>query len=250
LPLTKHFFMPGYSASTGGLTRESGLFATRAAFQTDIGAQRQFWQALSGESSPALAEDVLLVSLFCYDNAALPGLLDCWAGGMQRILAIVPAGKALPRIAAWFDAGPALKPGMRLERGALSVLVTPMLDLDRYDRLLWACDLNFVRGEDSFVRAQYAARPMVWQAYPQEADAHLVKLEAFLTRYGSLASPALQVNAAFWRAWNREAEVATLWPAFLDARAALLDHAGRWANIQAEHTDLAANLLKFHRKWL
>ena len=40
-----------------------------------------------------------------------------------------------------------------------------------------------VRGEDSFVRAQWAALPFVWQAYPQADAAHLTKVAAFLDRY-------------------------------------------------------------------
>ena len=46
--------------------------------------------------------------------------------------------------------------------------------------MLWACDLNFVRGEDSLVRALWAGKPFVWQIYPQHDDAHHAKLEAFL----------------------------------------------------------------------
>jgi hypothetical protein len=68
----------------------------------------------------------------------------------------------------------------------------PFLPQVRYDELLWACDLNFVRGEDSFVRAQWAAKPFVWQIYPQAEDAHRVKLDAFLARHpAGAAAPVL-----------------------------------------------------------
>ena len=46
--------------------------------------------------------------------------------------------------------------------------------------MLWACDVNFVRGEDSLVRALWAGKPLVWHIYPQHDDAHDAKLEAFL----------------------------------------------------------------------
>jgi len=49
-----------------------------------------------------------------------------------------------------------------------------------FDHLLWACDLNFVRGEDSLVRALWAGKPFVWHIYPQHDDAHHAKLDAFL----------------------------------------------------------------------
>jgi uncharacterized repeat protein (TIGR03837 family) len=46
--------------------------------------------------------------------------------------------------------------------------------------MLWACDLNFVRGEDSLVRALWAGKPFIWHIYPQDDNAHHAKLEAFL----------------------------------------------------------------------
>ena len=50
----------------------------------------------------------------------------------------------------------------------------------QYDLLLRSCDLNFVRGEDSLVRALWAGRAFVWQIYPQADGAHATKLEAVL----------------------------------------------------------------------
>ncbi|MFZ9958678.1 MAG: elongation factor P maturation arginine rhamnosyltransferase EarP [Burkholderiaceae bacterium] len=59
--------------------------------------------------------------------------------------------------------------------------------LREFDAVLQSCDLNFVRGEDSFVRAHYAAAgrwqvPFVWQPYRQTAGAHLDKLAAWQRR--------------------------------------------------------------------
>jgi uncharacterized repeat protein (TIGR03837 family) len=66
-----------------------------------------------------------------------------------------------------------------------------------FDHLLWACDLNFVRGEDSLVRALWAGKPFIWHIYPQDDGAHLVKLGAFLDW---LQAPA-DLRAAH-AAWN------------------------------------------------
>src|SRR5436190_1180092 len=70
-----------------------------------------------------------------------------------------------------------------LTRGRLTLATLPFVTQDDYDRLLWHCDVNIVRGEDSFVRAQWAAQPFVWHIYPQADDAHRVKLEEFLRRF-------------------------------------------------------------------
>jgi uncharacterized repeat protein (TIGR03837 family) len=84
-------------------------------------------------------------------------------------------------------------------RGALTVRVLPFVPQPDYDRLLWACDLNFVRGEDSFVRAQWAGRPFVWHIYPQDENLHHKKLRAFLQRYAGLDS----LNASRCVEWRR-----------------------------------------------
>jgi hypothetical protein len=77
--------------------------------------------------------------------------------------------------------------GAAMTRGALTVRVLPFVTQPDYDRLLWACDLNFVRGEDSWVRAQWAGVPFVWHIYPQDNALHHVKLRAFLQRYADQA---------------------------------------------------------------
>ncbi len=68
------------------------------------------------------------------------------------------------------------------------------LTQDEFDSALQACDLNFVRGEDSFVRAHWAAAsqwqvPFVWQPYRQDGQAHEDKLQGWLTTVGELDSP-------------------------------------------------------------
>ncbi len=117
------------------------------------------------------------MSLFCYPQAPLMALLEAWAAGSQPIRVIsfdgTPGAQALRAFGA----------GAGRRRGALAGEILPFLAQDDYDRVLWACDWNFVRGEDSFVRAQLAGRPLVWQAYPQAGNAHAIKLQAFLDRY-------------------------------------------------------------------
>ncbi|MBU1664222.1 MAG: elongation factor P maturation arginine rhamnosyltransferase EarP, partial [Gammaproteobacteria bacterium] len=118
-------------------------------------------------------------------------------------------------------------------------------------RLLWACDGNFVRGEDSFVRAQFAARPLIWQAYRQEEGAHLDKLAAFLDLYcADLPSADASLVREMWQAWNREEDMAILWPGWIEALPTLSAHARTWATHLAKQSDLASNLVKFINKLL
>ena len=175
-PLKKTFFFPGFTLKTGGLLRERDLRSDRAAF--DLAAQAEFWRSVN--VAPR-TDDELRVSLFCYDNPALPELLQCWADGPTAVRVLATSGAATEQIARWF--GNALLSGTQLCRGSLTVQALPFLSQTNYDRLLWSCDVNFVRGEDSFVRAQWAEQPFVWQIYHQSEGTHLIKRDAFLTRY-------------------------------------------------------------------
>lgn len=221
LPLTKHFFFPGFAAGTGGLIREK---------DADFG-QRAIGSALS-------------VSMFCYDNPALPKLLTAWAEGGEPIVCRVADGLPRRQVALWL--GSAFAPGDVARCGALELTALPFVPQPDYDRLLGASDLNFVRGEDSFVRAQWAERPFVWQAYPQAEGAHRPKIEAFLDRYGrALPQDRRAATADFHRAWNGRGDIAAAWPSFRIALPALAEHAKPWADEIASHGNIAENLVRF-----
>ncbi len=241
-PLTRHFFFPGFTARTGGLVRERDLLARRDAFQSDRGAQAAFWRGITGAVPP---ETAVKLSLFGYAGAPYEALLEAMVRHAGALWIAAPEGAASAAVAAWLNGR------KRGSRGAVQAFTVPFVDQDRYDLLLWACDLNFVRGEDSFVRAQWAARPLVWQIYPTEDGAHWVKLGAFLARYtaGMDRSHAGCVTA-MWEAWNRGEDVAAAWRRFDAGLAAVSAHAEAWAAGLAEQPDLASQLASFSDKVL
>ncbi|MHB1092011.1 MAG: elongation factor P maturation arginine rhamnosyltransferase EarP [Thiobacillus sp.] len=226
LPLTKYFFFPGYTPGTGGLLAEADVAGRRTAFVHD--GMPAFWRELGLDTPQA---DELRVSLFAYENPALPGLLDVWAADPHPVTCLVPEGRVIPQLAAWL-AVPGLRAGDTGRRGALQLHVLPFMNQDWYDRLLWACDLNFVRGEDSCVRAQWAARPLVWQAYPQADNAHWDKVNALLTHYtaGLDRTTADAVNG-LWQRWNGMPiahGMPACWAAWRSRQAAIERHAQAW----------------------
>ena len=156
---TKRFFYPGFTADTGGLLRESDLQERQQRFD------RMAWRK---KHAPDLAPDALLISLFCYEPAALPQLLAQLAGTPHHLL--VTPGRPLAAVQQAL-AGMPVHP---------SWSALPYTTQDGFDDMLWACDLNFVRGEDSLVRALWAGQPFIWHIYPQDDNAHHAKLEAFL----------------------------------------------------------------------
>ncbi|GAA3529441.1 elongation factor P maturation arginine rhamnosyltransferase EarP [Zobellella aerophila] len=244
LPLRKHFFFPGFGADTGGLLRERGLLERRRAFQADSAGLAAFWHRLE---LPQPAPGELRLSLFSYGSAELPALLHCWSASPRPVFCLLPEGRYAEPVAHWFGQEGA-EPGAHWQRGNLQVRVMPFLEQDNYDRLLWACDLNLVRGEDSFVRAQWAGRPLVWQLYRQQENAHRIKLQAFLDRYtAGLASGPARALYDFWQAWDRETGVAAAWPAFIAHYDALMRHAEDWIERQKKVGDLATNLVRFCR---
>ncbi|MGI4778145.1 MAG: elongation factor P maturation arginine rhamnosyltransferase EarP [Janthinobacterium lividum] len=192
--LAKRFFYPGFTARTGGLLREPGLAERQAAFD------RRAWLAAHGIDW----QGERLVSLFCYEPRALADLLAQWAGGAERTRLLVTAGRATLAVRTALQAsGVASQDGT----GMLSISYLPLLAQTAFDELLWAGDFNFVRGEDSLVRAIWAGKPFAWQIYPQDDDAHHVKLDALLDVID--APPAWR---RFHAAWNATDAAVVAWP--------------------------------------
>jgi uncharacterized repeat protein (TIGR03837 family) len=244
LPLKKYFFFPGFTEATGGLLRESDLERRRREFSASPAAREDFLARL-GVPAASLGADTGLVSLFAYENAALAGLLDAWSRGERPILGLVPPGHnraALERFA-----GRPLAPGEAVRAGPLELRAIPFVPQQDYDRLLWSCDLNFVRGEDSFVRAQWAAKPMLWHAYPQRENAHRAKLTAFLDVYlAGLSSPAADAAREFSLAWNGFGQIADqAWRDLVAYFPEWRRHAERWREKQMEQQDLCSRLVQF-----
>ncbi|MDP1531840.1 elongation factor P maturation arginine rhamnosyltransferase EarP [Rhodoferax sp.] len=184
--LTKHFFYPGFTTGTGGLLREPDLLARQARFD------RQAW--LDDLGLPWQGER--LVSLFCYEPAGLDALLLSLASGAQPSCLLVTPGRASAAVRAELARMNTLDPSWN-QRSVLSVFYLPQLSQFDFDHLLWASDVNFVRGEDSLVRALWAGKPLVWHIYPQHDGVHAHKLATFLDWLQAPAS-----LRAFHRRWN------------------------------------------------
>jgi uncharacterized repeat protein (TIGR03837 family) len=243
LPLARRFWFPGFTVRTGGLLRERELLAQRDAFLRRTDAQNALWSALR---TPPPAADEIRVSLFCYPNVSLHALLDAWAEGQSPVSCLVPKGVVRDSLDRW-TGGHVSDVGEALARGRLTLRMIPFVDQDDYDRLLWLCDINFVRGEDSFVRAQWAGRPFVWHIYPQAESAHWVKLDAFLDRFeAGMSNTSMSAVRRFWHAWNGATDapaMAEAWRDLAALRYAIGEHAQSWASRLASLPELADGLV-------
>lgn len=233
--LRKTFFFPGFTARTGGLLREGSLISARDTFQAAP------WLASMGfEPQP----EALLVSLFAYENPTLANLIKAWAVSSRPIHCLVPSGKILTSI------NEAIKQelvvGDIYSQGNLHLQVIPFITQTEYDKLLWACDINFVRGEDSFVRAQWAAKPMLWHIYPQEEEVHITKLNAFLDHYTAHYSEQLaNTIRASWLAWNQGENIESYWHQLISQLPDWRLHSQIWCDSLLEQPDLAGQLVTF-----
>lgn len=232
--LVKHFFFPGFTPATGGLLRERGLSAERDAMQQSDALQDSFLRSAGvPDDLRALRRGgARMVSLFCYPSAPAAELAAALATDPRPTLLLVPQGVA-----------PGLESACRAP-GAPRIARLPFMVQPDFDRLLWCADLNFVRGEDSFVRAAWAARPLVWQIYPQDENVHLEKLDAWLARY-----PAPDSAQALIRAWNQPetgATAAAVTTALAPAEWSAWATAARdWDAAQSALPGLAENLASF-----
>ena len=240
--LTEYFFFPGFTSESGGLLREADLIDRCERFDRDPPARIDFLRSLGIDARPGER----FMSLFCYPDSPVAELID----GLKAIEGQASAATGTPEN--WQLLIPeGIAPELSVRRGVRRV---PFVSQTDYDRLLWSCDLNWVRGEDSLVRALWSGRPLIWQAYRQIGEAHRPKLEAMIDRWlkdAELPDPA----ATAWRkahtAWNTapdpasRALITAALPPTLEQLPAIAAGARRWRTAQIGQSDLARRLVAF-----
>lgn len=242
LPLVKYFFFPGFSSHTGGLLRETKLEQRRLGFLADISAVTEFWNSIGLQEPPP---ETLCISLFSYENRALPMLLEQWKNGKTPVHCLFFDGNAA-QVLKQMSGHKIPTAGNSRIFGNLQITIMNFLPQDQYDKLLWLCDCNFVRGEDSFVRAQWAGKPMTWQIYPQEKQTRQEKLSAFLDIYcQNLVQPAADALKGFWTGWCEGCLDRNAWEGFWENRSCYEQHARNWLEYRLRQRDFTTSLVSF-----
>ncbi|QYJ80430.1 elongation factor P maturation arginine rhamnosyltransferase EarP [Shewanella acanthi] len=250
--IKKFFYFPGFTPKTGGLICERSLFDERDAWQADDSNKLGLFKSLG--LNGINAEDKV-ISVFSYETDALPALCELWqqqANINHKIHALIPKGRSLNSLQHLLPCSiDELTPGMHISLGELTLHILPMTDQVGFDKLLWSCDMNIVRGEDSFLRAQWAAKPFIWHIYPQEDDYHLIKLEAFMQLYCDNLAPEI---ASTWKKLNlafnqgKQSAVRTHWQNLNPVSLPLLQHAKKWPIDAINAADLTTRLVQFVKK--
>jgi len=230
--LRKYFYFPGFTPDTGGLLREPDLEEKRLAWLSQP-EQRDALLRSSGVSHAdinAVNHNARIVFLFCYPEAPVQAMIDALAQDKRKTIVLIPE-----------EVYPQAKSS---SNGNVRVYHIPFVSHSDFDHLLWSADLNIVRGEDSMVRALWAARPLIWQPYRQEDDAHLIKLNAWL-----MQSPFGAATRTLVRSWTAGDQdlfsqelVRHMQP---DTWAAWSSQSAQWAQSLRKQTDLASALTRF-----
>lgn len=223
--LVRHFYFPGFTNATGGLIREREL-------------------PLSVVNN-VRANHTYQVSLFCYPHAPIHSLLTALATGTQPIHCFVPVTTILPQVADFLGQDN-LQIGQTVRQGSLTLEVLPFLSQVDYDQLLARCDINFVRGEDSWLRAIWTGKPFIWQPYQQEDAAHLPKLNAFLAQfYQAMPVAQREVVEAMHMAWLDTTFQATVWERYISAWPDIAFATQQASQALYRQPDLASKLVIF-----
>ncbi|WP_299804794.1 elongation factor P maturation arginine rhamnosyltransferase EarP [uncultured Shewanella sp.] len=244
--IKKYFYFPGFSDKTGGLICEKSLFKDRARWQLDNQNRQNLFKSLG---LSGIAQNDTVISVFSYESSALLALCKHWQTNDTKTHALIPKGRSLNSLQTLLPCSiDELTPGMQIPLDNLVIHILPMTDQEGYDKLLWSCDFNIVRGEDSFLRAQWAAKPFIWHIYEQEDDYHLIKLDAFMQLYCNNLPPEL---AETWKSLNRafnsghQDEALHSWQQFNLIDLLLVKHTKQWPIDAINDVDLASRLVQF-----
>jgi len=219
----RYFFYPGFTEKTGGLLREANIMQARKAFSASKSAQYAFWQQQLPTQTAIDLIDAINISVFSYPQADIETLIHALLPSQQKICLLLPYNAETTALNAIIQKHQLSLESTRIINN-ISLILLPFLSQIEYDQLLWACDLNLVRGEDSWIRAIWAGKPFIWQPYIQTENTHIQKLNAFLNHYLRLAD---------------HDEITTL-----------IYHAHHvWSNVTAPDPDFWLNLMALLPKW-
>lgn len=168
--LQKFFWFMGFGDKSGGLIREAGLSQS---IDFDPVLFRRHY-GLPGKT----AEEWLL---FGYHSPVWAKWLAMWQQNGEPITLLLAGSQITDSLktAQAIPENALQRPGDTFRTGCVTLAQIPFVPQHDFDKLLRLSDGLIIRGEDSFVRAQFAAKPFFWHIYPQDGMAHLDKLHAF-----------------------------------------------------------------------
>lgn len=174
--LKKFFFMPGFTEKSGGVIVDS-LFLNR---KKSVLENKKFYLE---KYIPEIDEKYFVGTIFSYEKNFLPLIDVLLKNGKENCLLILgeKSQMSINKIIENLNIT-CLSEGIYKYENII-IKFMPFLEQEEYEELINLVDYNFVRGEDSFVRALLTGKPFVWHIYLQDEMAHMDKIDGFIKRY-------------------------------------------------------------------
>ena len=255
--LTRYFYFPGFAEETGGLIREANINKfdnnqnhPNSSFprkrESILDGNSTWIPAFAGMTESEAFENCLKISLFCYPNAPILDLLIALQAHKNKVTIYIPVSGILSKVADYFGVEN-IEIGQTFIKDNLTIEALPFLSQNDYDKLLCGCDINFVRGEDSWVRAIWAAKPFIWQPYFQEENTHIKKLDAFLALFYAKLDAKHSIFEMHAN-WVGQQLLSGVVHDYLNDLSQISDYTFRQSQQLAKQTDLATKLVTFCNK--
>ena len=164
--LKKYFFIPGLSEKSGGIILDKEFLDRKNKVQEN--KEYYLKQFNINENYD------LIISVFSYEKN-FDNFLETLQKLDKKVLLLLLSEKTQKNFIKYFDNNDYYD--------KIKAVKLPFFTYDKYEELLALCDVNLVRGEDSFVRALLLGKPFLWHIYPQDENTHIIKLESFLEKY-------------------------------------------------------------------
>ncbi len=223
--LNKYFYFPGFTPKTGGVLLGDWHEVTSGKEVSPPNSLSLVLQSCRPTSKK--------ISVFNYKYAPL----DAWLDSVNQA-ALAHGDTVDVFLCADQNVSTETQKAFSLAGSTVKLIQLPFIPQEDYDYLLSVCDMNLVRGEDSFVRAQWAGKPFIWDIYPQSDLAHEVKLNAFLERYFEASSAELRSTGLAAMKWGPASD----WWSHLNA---WTSHSEAWRQKLASLGHLEGKILDF-----
>jgi len=164
--LKKYFFIPGLSEKSGGIILDKEFLDRKNKVQKN----REYYLKQFNIDE----KYDLIISVFSYEKN-FDNFLKTLQKLDKKVLLLLLSEKTQKNFIKYFDNNDYYD--------KIKAVKLPFFTYDKYEELLALCDINLVRGEDSFVRALLLGKPFLWHIYPQDENTHIIKLESFLEKY-------------------------------------------------------------------
>lgn len=158
----KVFFMPGFTPKTAGLVIDENFL-------------------ILSKENHLKNENVFKISLFSYERDCTD-IFDALTEFQEKIRAEVNKNFCVEVYAAQGKSLSFAQDAWNKTGKKISFFPQKFMSQTEYDKLLLSMDINFVRGEETLARACLCSKPFLWQAYIQDENYQLVKVNALLDR--------------------------------------------------------------------